>query len=194
MRSLTTALAILAILVCGISYGQERTSNYEHLKCYDQLIGTWTYDGPALETLPEILNKGDHVVVRVTYKWILDKGAVEVDYFSESKSGGKVTARGLIGWNRANGQIIEVGMNSWGGHSMATDTYDPATKTWRSVRKGVNSKGNATSSILVLTLQDKDTYVSQALGRKGGVTEGDGPKVVYKRVASPEPKPAEQGK
>jgi len=39
------AVMIAAIFVCGVSYGQELPSSYEHLKSYEARIGEWVLEG-----------------------------------------------------------------------------------------------------------------------------------------------------
>jgi hypothetical protein len=177
-----TATVIAAVVACGVSYGQEMPSNYEHLKCYDQLIGTWVYEGPALESVPDIVEKGDAVILRQTFKWILEKNVVEATFYGEVKGGFKGSGKGLIGWDTAEQRIISGGMNSFGGHGLSTITYDADAKTWTTKSEGTDGSGEKTSGTSVLRLTGKDTIVIQDFDRKGGLFQGDSPKYTYKRV------------
>jgi hypothetical protein len=195
MKKQVVAILTVAVLVCGITYGQDETSNYEHLKCYGQLIGTWEYKGPALETAEGIVEKGTEVLVRVTRRWILDKNAIGTAFYAKVEGGIEIEGRGLIGWDRAEKRIIGGGLGTLGGYSLGTTAYDPSTKTWTTKREGTGIKGEKTSSTVVLTVKDKDTYVLQAFDRVGGLFQGDGPKVTYKRAKRPkQPKRVKQAK
>jgi hypothetical protein len=184
MKQLVT-FCVVVCLYSGCAFAQaELPSNYEHIKCYDQLIGTWVYEGEAKETAEGIVDKGDKVLIRLRFRWILEKNAVETDFYGEVPDKGiKVSNRSMIGWDTAAGQIVEGGMNSVGGSNHAIIVYDPDKKTFTATNKGVDGKGEPVSGRSVVTVKDKDTIVMQAFDRKGGWFQGDGPAMTYKRVA-----------
>jgi hypothetical protein len=173
-----------ACLLGGLASGQEMPSNYQHIKCYDQLIGTWEHAGPSTESVEGLLEKGDPIRLRLRMRWIVEKNAVETDLTAEIvNSGFTFRSRGMIGWDPAAKQIVEGAMNSIGGSNHAMVTYDPDKKTFTSINKGVDGQGEPVTSRTILTVKDKDTITIQGLDRKGGLLEGDGAVLTYKRVA-----------
>jgi hypothetical protein len=171
-------------LIGGLAFGQEMPSNYEHLKCYDQLIGTWEYAGPASEGVAGIVEKGDPIRLRLRLRWIVEKNAIETNFTGEVVNGEfEFVSRGMIGWDTAAKQIVEGAMNSIGGSNHAIVTYDADKKTFTSMNKGVDGQGEPVSSRSVLTIKDKDTITIQGFDRKGGLLQGDGPALTYKRAA-----------
>jgi hypothetical protein len=170
------------VLACRIAFAQEEPGpNYEHLKCFEQLIGTWGYDGPLQEDVPVLGGKNSKLAVRLTWDWVLNKSALESNATVELQ-GVKLLGKSLIGWDISEGRIIGGGMNSFGGHDVNTVTYDDATKTWTTQSKGVDEKGRRTSATIVGRLIDADTYEWQMKDRKGGDVPGDSPKYVFKRI------------
>lgn len=185
MKRVVTGLCVV-VLLCGVAYGQSTPgSNYEHLKCFDQLIGNWIYDGPLLEDIPGIGEKGTKAVTHISFAWILNKNAVEAMWSIEPVAGTKIAGKGLLGWDVAGQRIIGGGMNSAGGHDLSTMTYDPATKTLTSKEEGTDGEGKANTSTNLMTLSDPDTLVFQITERTGGSVQGDSPKLILKRVALP---------
>ena len=54
--------AIAVVLVCGLSNADEPAAASKHLKCYRGFIGTWRYEGPLLEDIPDVAKKGSELV------------------------------------------------------------------------------------------------------------------------------------
>ena len=70
MRKSTLSLTTVAVvLACGYLQGKEPAPN--HLGCFDDMIGTWRYEGPLLEDVPDIAKKGTNLVFQFTWKRIL---------------------------------------------------------------------------------------------------------------------------
>ena len=45
----------VVVLASGATSAEDKFGpHYEHLKCYQQLIGTWKYEGPILEDIEVI--------------------------------------------------------------------------------------------------------------------------------------------
>ncbi len=170
------------LLACGVAYSQDEPgANYEHLKSYDQLIGNWIYDGPLLEDSPVFGDKDSKMIVRISRRWILNKNAIEMNWSIEVKGDTVMSGKGMTGWDSAEGKIIGGGMNSRGGHGLDTATYDEATKTWTIAAKGVDAKGQATSSTILNRIVDADTFEWQNKDRQGGEVTGDSPIYTFKR-------------
>ena len=185
MRRFTTMLVAIAFLVtAGFAYGQqqETSPSHEHLKLHGTLIGNWQYEGPLLEDIPELAEKGGHYVYRVSWRWILDKNAIEINWANEFAGGEKVTGKGLIGWHAAENRMAFGGMNSSGGMSLGTIVFDEDSKTSTLTAKGVDGESNATTFKGVVKKLDRDTITWQALERTGGELEGPSPVYTLKRV------------
>ncbi|MHB0960320.1 MAG: hypothetical protein ACYC0X_08535 [Pirellulaceae bacterium] len=158
--------------------------NYEHLKCYEARIGEWVLEGPILEDIPGIMEKGDEIVARISSNWVLNKNAIETTFTVKmKKSGLEYMSKGLTGWDARNHRILNGEMDCFAGHEVSIVTYDAATKTWTSTIDGCDGKGEEKSSTLVIKLKDKDFLEVQELNRRGGFAQGDSPKYIYKRVA-----------
>ena len=74
---LSTTLLLAASMV--VAQVEEGPPGHEHLKCYDQLIGTWCYDGPLLEDTPQA-KKGSEFLAHMSFEWILDGAAIETKW------------------------------------------------------------------------------------------------------------------
>ncbi|MHB0955543.1 MAG: hypothetical protein ACYC6N_24465 [Pirellulaceae bacterium] len=170
------------VLACGAAFGQEEPGpNYERLKSFEHLIGTWECDGTLQEDVPNLGGKNSKLFVRISWGWILNKSALESNTIIELQ-GVKLLGKSLVGWDTSEGRIIGGKMNSLGGHDVSTVTYDDATKTWTTQSKGVDEKGRHTSATIVGRLIDADTYEWQMKDRKGGDIPGDSPKYIFKRI------------
>jgi len=173
----------IVVLVCGVSYGQEEPGpNFEHLKCFGPLLGTWRYEGPLLENVPDIAEKGTKCVFQFSWRRILNKSALEENWSLEFEGGAKLAGKALTGWHAAEKKLVHGGMNSVGSISLGTVTYDKAAKSSTLTAKGVDSEGKATSFKGVLTKTSRDTLTWQALERVGGIVEGPSPIYSFKRV------------
>ena len=186
MQRAVAACAIACLMSVSATGQEQAGSNYEHLKCYDQLIGAWEYEGPAPESAEGIVNEGDTIRIRITFAWIFNKNALESTFFGEVKKadGISVTGKSLIGWDTAKKGIIEGGLNSFGGHYLGMSVYDEKSKTLTTQNQSVDGEGKELFHKTVWTIKDKDTCTVQLLDRKGGPVEGDGPALMYKRVGS----------
>ena len=127
MKQATMILtAVAVVLVCGLTHGKEPTEAAKHLKCYDALIGTWRYEGPLLEDVPDIAEKGPDIVFQFTWKRILDKNVIEHSWSVEFDGGETLAGKALVGWNAAEEEIVNGGMSSVGGIGLGTVTVDDA--------------------------------------------------------------------
>ena len=176
-------LCAMVVLGCGVSYAQGKTgTNFEHLKCYGPMLGTWRYEGPSLEDVPDAAKKGTECVFQVSWRWILNKSAVEEVFTLEFEGGKKFSWKGLVGWNAAQKKIVYGGMSSDGGHELGTVMFDEATQTLTLHGRGVDGNGQETSFKGAMAKTGKNTVTWQALERTGGDVEGPSPIVTFKRV------------
>jgi hypothetical protein len=183
MKHVTATLTIVTIvLASGHLYGKEPTPASENLKCYDALIGTWRYEGPLLEEVPDFAQKGSDVVIQVTWRRILNRNAVEANTSVKFEEGDTILGRALIGWNAAESQIVHGSMNSVGAVGLGTVTVDEATSSFTLTSEGIAGDGEKTEYKDVVTKKDKDTFIWRALERKGGLVEGPSPEYTFKRV------------
>ncbi len=175
-----TACAIVSGVVCG----QEPQQPNEHLKGFGPLIGKWRYEGPLLEGVPGVAEKGSPCVIDVVFGRILDKQGV-TDRWTIQYAGGKtVYGHGLIGWDAAEKKIVRGAMDSLGGMNLGTIEIDAKAKTNTLTTELVDREGRTASLKAVFTQTGKDTITWQALERVGGDAEGVSPVYTYKRVES----------
>lgn len=173
----------LVLLPSGVTFGQEKVGpNFEHLKGYGPMIGTWRYEGPLLEDVPDIAKKGTDFVFEFSWKRILNKNVVEETWAIEFEDGTKISGKALAGWNAAEKTISYGSMNSTGNMSLGTVVFDAKAKTSTLTAKGINGDGEETTFTGVVTKTDKDTLTWQRLEGTGGIVEGSSPVYTYKRV------------
>lgn len=182
MKSVIMTLSA-GILVCGMAHGQEEPGpNQELLKSHRPVIGTWRYEGPLLESIPEFAEKGTKYVNQISWKWILDKYAVEIAWFSEFEDGKRISGKGLIGWNAAEKEITFGGMDSSGGISLGTIVMEDGDKVSTLTSEGISGNGEKTTFKGIINVTGKDTLTWHAAERTGGLVEGPSPKYSFTRV------------
>jgi hypothetical protein len=182
MKRVAITLTVV-VLSCCVSYGQEVTGpNSEHLKCFDPMIGTWQYEGPLLEDVPEIAKKGSDLVFQFSWRRILNKSVVEENWAIEFEGGATLAGKALIGWNAAEKHLSYGGMDSYGGMSLGVVVFDADAKSSTLTEKGIDGDGKETSFKGVVIKTGKDTLTWQALERVGGIVEGPSPVYTYTRV------------
>ena len=176
------AMAITCVvLASGFSYGQESVKPNPNLKCYGPFLGTWLYEGPLLETVPDTADKGAAAVWKITWRRILEKNAVEGNWSAEV-DGKTFAGKVLFGWHAGENRIAFGGMDAAGGMRLGTVTPDEANKSLTEVSQGVDAEGAEVTSTVVIKKTGKDSLTWQALDRKGGLLEGKSPVYTFKRV------------
>lgn len=188
MKRIVCALTLVA-LTYGLSSGQEEPGpNFEHLKGFGPYIGTWKYEGPLLEELPDFGEKGTECEIQFTWRRILNKNAVEQTWNFGVKGGVPVTGKALIGWDSKEQRITQGGMNSLGSMGLGTIVLDKVAKTLTLTSQGINGQGEESTVKSVVTKTGKDSLTWKALERTGRLADGESPEYVLKRV--PRKKPA----
>jgi hypothetical protein len=183
MKLLTATLAAVAVfLTGGLVNAQQTGPDFEHLKGYGPMIGTWRYEGPLLEDVPDMAKKGSNCVFQFSWRRILDKNVVMEDWSVEFEGDKKVSGRALIGWNAAEKRLVYGAMSSFGGMAVGTVVFDRREKTSTLTSEGVDSEGESTYFKGVVTKTGKDTLTWRALQRSGGIVEGPSPEYTFKRV------------
>ena len=173
----------LVLLPSGVTFGQEKVGpNFEHLKGFGPMIGTWRYEGALLEDAPEIAKKGSDFIAQLSWRRILDKSVVEESWFVEYEDGTKISGKSLIGWNAKENRLMSGGMDSGGGMGLGTVEFDADAKSSTLTSKGIDGDGNETSFQGVVIVKDKDTITWHAAERTGGDVEGPSPVYTFKRV------------
>ncbi|MCI0460935.1 MAG: hypothetical protein L0Z62_28635 [Gemmataceae bacterium] len=179
-----TGLAVVVVLgVVGLSQGQGKAtpSNYEHLKQLEWLIGTHTDETVAKKDEPGAVKKGDKLTWTLSYKWALNKNAIQTSLTIKTKSATVWERAGMIGWDTANKQLVSGAFNSAGGHAMAI--WSSKDGKWYIKGKGSNGEGKSTSSTIVLSEITKDSFVTQTIDPTvGGEKQPDSEKRTWKRV------------
>ena len=182
MKKIFFSLVVFAIS-CGVSYGQEEPSAVsEHLKCFGTFLGNWRYEGPLLEDLEGVAEKGTRLVAQTSLKRILNVSEVERNLTIKLEGGAEFMGTSLSGWDANEEKIVQGRMTSDGGIGLGSVTHDKAAKSLTISLKGVDGEGEETSSKVVMTKTGKDTYIWQALERNGGLAEGKSPPFEFKRV------------
>jgi hypothetical protein len=182
MKQIVTVLTVL-LFACGVSYGQDEPGpGFEHLKGYGPLLGTWRYEGPELEDVPGIAEKGTDFVFEFSWRRILNKNVVEENWLCEWEGGKTYSGKALIGWNAAEKKIAYGSMDSDGGMGLGTVVFDADAQSATLTEKGTDGEGKETSFKGVVIKTGKDTLTWQALERTGGIAEGPSPVYTFKRV------------
>jgi hypothetical protein len=184
-RFITALVVVFAVFSTGTATGKEPGVHFEHLKPNAMMIGTWRYEGPLLEDVPGFAKKGTDYVSEVSWRWILNRNAVELRWANQFEGGKKVTGKGLVGWNAAEEKITYGGMDSLGSMSIGTITFDDDGKTSTLTSKGVDAEGETTEFKAYFKQVDKDTLTWKALHRSGDILEGESPVYEFKRVKRP---------
>ena len=182
MKSIVTALTVL-LLACGVTHGQDEPGpGFEHLKSCGPFIGTWRYEGPLLEEVPDFAAKGSDVVFQLSWKRILNKSAVEYNWLVKFDNGTELSGKDLIGWNADQDEIVQGGMSSTGAIRMGSVTFDTEAKSMTMTTKGIAGDGEETTIKSVAKKTGKDTLTWKALERTGGLIEGPSPVCTLMRV------------
>lgn len=182
MKRIITTLTVV-VLACSSAYGQDEPGpNFEHLKPYGPMLGTWRYEGPLLEDVPDIAKKGTHFAFQFSWKRILNKNVVEETWAIEFEDGTKISGKALAGWNAAEKVISYGSMNSTGNMSLGTVVFDTKAKSSTLTATGINGDGEETSFQGVVTKTGKDTLTWQRLKGEGGTVEGSSPVYTFNRV------------
>ena len=182
MKSFFAAL-IVALVACGSSFGQEEPGpGFEHLKGYGPMLGTWRCEGPLLEDVPGIAERGTDFEWQFSWKRILNKNVVEANWTLKFEGGTELVGKALQGWNADKKEIVSGSMNSLGGMDMGSVVLDEVAKTLTLTVKGIDGEGKETSLKAVVTVMGKDTLTWQASERTGGIVEGPSPIYTFKRV------------
>jgi hypothetical protein len=163
MKLLTVTLAAVAVfLTGGLVNAQQTGPDFEHLKGYGPMIGTWRYEGPLLEDVPDMAKKGSNCVFQFSWRRILDKNVVMEDWSVEFEGDKKVSGRALIGWNAAEKRLVYGAMSSFGGMAVGTVVFDRREKTSTLTSEGVDAEGESTYFKGVVTKTGKDTLTWRA--------------------------------
>jgi hypothetical protein len=138
--------------------------------------------------MEDVAEEGKNLTIRITWRWILNKCAVEGEWSIIPEGEAVISGKMLTGWDSAEGRIVGGGMNSMGGYSMGTTTHDHEAKSWATQSEGADAKGEKTSATVVMTLKDPNTLIWQSKNRQGGSLTGDSPEYTFKRAAAAQPR------
>ena len=174
MRS--AILTLVALVFTGSVIAQEPN---EHLKGFAPFIGTWRYEGPCLEDLPNA-KKGTNFVIQFSWRWILNKQVLMEDLRFELEGSEPFVLKALSGWNAADKKIVHGSMDSAGGMALGVVTLDPEAKTSTLTLERVDAEGKKTMLKVAIESTGKDTMKWQTLERSG--LEGKSPIYTLKRV------------
>ena len=180
-----SAFAVSLAAACGPGLGQDVPApNDEHLKCYDQLIGDWVYDGPVLED-SQWAEKGARIIMHRSWKRVLNNNAIEHAWSNELEGAGKISGITLIVWNSIETSIVGSGVDSFTSRTpnRSTATFDPEAKALVTKAIFVANNGKENETTFVRTLAGHTEYVMQHINRADG---SDSPKYIFKRAKQAE--------
>jgi hypothetical protein len=169
MKYTAIAVAIIAILACGVSYGQDQQP--EQVKALGSLIGCWESPYVAEEEMPDIGGKpGDTGTMRMAYSWILGKHRVKWETTIHLNGKSKVFGHAIIGLDK-EGQL-----RSWwfGPNFVSFASWETEGDTW--IVKTDDG------DLWVFDRPASGTYKMTMKQSKG--EKVDGPVIVSKRLAS----------
>ena len=132
--------------------------------------------------MPDFAEKGSDFVFEISYKRILRKSVVEVQWLIAFDNGTELSGKGLIGWNADQNEIVQGAMSSIGGMQMGTISHDKDASSITLKAKGIDGDGEKTSITISIAKTEKDSLTWKALERTGGIVEGPSPLYTFKRV------------
>ncbi len=183
MKRIAIITVMAAVINSGLAYSDEPSQIPEPLRPFRPMIGTWRYEGPILEDVPGVAEKGTNFVIQFSWRWILDRQAVMEDVRFELEGAEPFSAKSLVGWNAAEKRIVNGAVDSAGGVGLGNVVLNPEAKTSTLTLEGVNREGEKTLLKAVVKVTGKDTMTWQHLQRSGFRVEGKGPVYTLKRVA-----------
>jgi hypothetical protein len=157
-------------------------SPQDHLKELRPLLGTWRYEGPLLEDVPGVAEKGSNYKFQSRFRFILGKQVMMEEWTVEFAGGEKFMVKGMTGWNAAENKLVNGAMDSAGGMNLGTLEIDREAKTFTLTTKGSDGEGKPFSLKATGKKLDKNTLTWQALERTGGMVQGKSPVYTLKRV------------
>lgn len=174
-------MVVLLLLVSPAQCQEERTSNYEHLKALEPLIGKWVFDGEVKEDSP-LFKKGTKLRVETEYKWTPNRNTI-VMRGTGTVSGEKVLeTREVTHWNPKIKKIISLAVDSSDASSRGQWTVEGSTLSV--AFHGLDGDGNETSSINIVTVED-DSYAWQSTAKmRSGEQEPDTGVYTLQRVTT----------
>lgn len=136
--------------------------NYEHLKQFEPLIGTWTMESVVPEDRPTAnMKKGQKLTLTVTWKWDVNKSAIlHQNTVGEPGSAPVWGCTYIIGWDTANKCIVAYGFEATGGSAVIRDWEFEGDKVTGKA-KGSLPAGNKTEWTMAISDIKKDSLVSE---------------------------------
>lgn len=174
-----TAFFLFGVLLisCTFASAAEPSSNYEHLKPLEWLIGEWCGEFNMPYDLKP-LKEGDHVQYCATFRWVLNKSFIVVDG-SMLKDGLRVPdSHEIIGWDSGKKKITH---SIWGDYGIGIGEWSDAGTAPR-LRWTTGENENRTEATACFEQKDADTYTWQTKEiALGGKKMADWPLVTFHR-------------
>ena len=177
---LSSCLLLAASMVVGQT---SASSNYEHLKQIEWIIGEIEWTSEAEKEIPGVCEKGDKLCGWAEHEWVLNKNAIVVRLSIETADKGieVLSYQGMIGWDAGETRIVSGGFNSIGSHS--TSVWSCEGDKWLLKGKGVLGTGEKTTSTLVISNIGAESLTVQTVDRtEGDEALPDGPAIQLIRV------------
>ena len=134
-------IVAVAATTSGLAVAQEASLVPGPLRDLRPLVGTWRYEGPLLEDVPGIAEKGSKYVFQGTFRFILDRQVLMEDWVARFAGGEKFTVKGMTGWNAAENRLVNGAMDSAGGMNLGTLEIDSEGMASTLTTAGVDGDG-----------------------------------------------------
>jgi uncharacterized protein (TIGR02246 family) len=129
------------------------TSNYEHLKELDWMIGTW-------------LDQDEQNRIETTCQWTRNKNFMTRSFVLSVRDRIELAGMQIVGWDPIAKQIRSWVFDSDGG--FGEGVWRKQEKSWYIQSTGTSPDGSTTSSVNVIRYMDDDTFTWQSLNRQAG--------------------------
>lgn len=129
------------------------TSNYEHLKELEWIIGTW-------------IDQDDQSRVETTYEWTKNQNFITCFFTLSVRDRIDMTGMQIIGWDPAAKQIRSWVFDSGGGYGEGV--WSREDKRWSIQSTGTLPDGGKASSVNIITYVDDNAFTWQSVHRVAG--------------------------
>lgn len=127
------------------------SSNYEHLKSLEWMIGSW-------------IDEDEGAVIQTDCEWTKNKNFMTRSFSMVTRDGVNLSGMQIVGWDAAEKQIRSWVFDSAGGFGEGTWTADG--DNWTIQSAGTLADGSKTSATNLLKKIDDDSYTWESINRE----------------------------